>query len=634
MELRTNGIRQFGAVELEGGRKPIKLIGLCFLISVFVGILYFNSLGNQFTNWDDGMIYQNPQVRNLDLTGIKKIFTLERGNTYQPIRMLSYAIDYKVWKLNPLGYHITNILFYIFTCIMVFFTLRLLSGELRKEASPYSHGRVAIFGALLFAAHPVHVEAVTWLAARKEVLQGLFFFLGFYLYLKASRENERRAFYSYLALVVLSVLLATLSKPSAVIFPAVILLYEITQRKKGWMDFIRSHWLFFILSILISIIFTSILIKVMLETGGIKHYRGGSYFNNFLVSFYVFLYNIKLLIYTINYSAAYMIPISYPILNIRTFAFIGITLFYFGLSFWSLKKEKVLFFSFLFFFVSVLPYLNILPISMLLADRYVFIASFSYVFLFSILFDRLYIFKHRRFSEDFFKLLSITLFLLLLTGYSLLTIRQNKVWENSYTLWSDAVAKHPNSNTANALMGVVYMELGMDEKAIKYLEKAVELLPYDYQSRNNLGILYGRMGWFEKGLNEFITAIRLKPEEDAIKINLSVFYQRQKEYKKAEEVLQYLLSKSPQNANLHFRLGRFYRDVGRCEEAVREFLESVELAPHIINGYEELGNIYASKLKDLEKAKYYYGKGIEAAPKANSKAEGLRWMIQDLECYK
>jgi hypothetical protein len=162
MKLRRNAIRQFGAEELEGGRKPVKLIGLCFVISVFVAVLYFNSLGNQFTNWDDGMIYQNPQVQNLDWTGIKKIFTLEKGSTYQPIRMLSYAIDYRIWKLNPFGYHITNILFYILTCIMVFFTLRLLSTELRREASPYSHGRVAIFGALLFAAHPVRRRS--WLA--------------------------------------------------------------------------------------------------------------------------------------------------------------------------------------------------------------------------------------------------------------------------------------------------------------------------------------------------------------------------------------------------------------------------------------------------------------------------------------
>ena len=113
----------------------------------------------------------------------------------------------------------------------------------------------------------------------------------------------------------------------------------------------------------------------------------------------------------------------------------------------------------------------------------------------------------KRFSEGFFKLLSVALFLFLLTGYSFMTIRQNTIWENSYTLWSDAVEKHPESNTANALMGVVYMELGMDQDAVKYLEKAVQLLPYDYHSRNNLGIVYGRSDEPEKALKEFATAI-------------------------------------------------------------------------------------------------------------------------------
>ncbi len=79
------------------------------------------------------MIYQNPPSPKFELgSGLKKYLRFEPGNTYQPIRMLSYAIDYKIWGLNPLGYHITNILFYILTCIMVFFTLRLLSAELRE----------------------------------------------------------------------------------------------------------------------------------------------------------------------------------------------------------------------------------------------------------------------------------------------------------------------------------------------------------------------------------------------------------------------------------------------------------------------------------------------------------------------
>jgi tetratricopeptide (TPR) repeat protein len=622
-------IQNKGIYSLWCWRKPL---ALCFLVLI-VGGLYFNTIGNLFTNWDDSMIYGNSYVRSLSWENIKNMFTYRKGSTYQPIRVLSYAIDYHFWKLNPVGYHITNILFYILTCIMVFVTIRHLSANLREKTSFDSHERIALFGSLLFAAHPVHVEAVTWLAARKEVLQGFFFFLAFYLYLKG-REKVGREKIIYFALVLFAFLLAILSKPSAIVFPGVILVYEIAQRKNKWIEFIKSHWLFFTLSILISVIFISILIKVMLDAGGVKPYRGGSFINNFLVSFYVFLYNIKLLIFTLNYSAAYTIPVSNPILGLRTFIFIGISLLLFGLSLWSLNRTKVILFSFLFFFVTLLPYLNIIPISTLLADRYVFIASFSYCFLLGIIFDKLYTYTNKRFSVGFFKLCAAVLLVFILGVHSLMTIRQNKIWENSYTLWSDAVEKYPDSNTANALMGVVYMDLGMDEKAVKYLEKAVQILHYDYQSRNNLGIVYGRVEQPEKALKELMTAIWLKPDDDKIKINLAVFYQRQKEYKKAEEVLKYLVSKNPKNANLYFRLGLVYKDAGQYEAAISELLKSMELAPHIINPYEELGNLYANHLSNVEKAKFYYVRGIQAVPKAVSRIKDLRWMVQDLECHK
>jgi protein O-mannosyl-transferase len=143
---------------------PIARIIIIMLATViFVGVLYVNSLENQFTNWDDGMIYQNPTIRNLNWTGIKKIFTPERANNYQPIRMLSYAIDYRLWGRVPRGYRITNIFFYMLTCVGVFLALWTLSKHLRTGVPAASHFRVAAFGSLLFAAHPVHVEAVTWL---------------------------------------------------------------------------------------------------------------------------------------------------------------------------------------------------------------------------------------------------------------------------------------------------------------------------------------------------------------------------------------------------------------------------------------------------------------------------------------
>ena len=372
----------------------------------------------------------------------------------------------------------------------------------------------------------------------------------------------------------------------------------------------------------------------MLEAGGIKPYRGGSFLSNLLASAYIFTNNIKLLAFTINYSAAYTLRVFYSVLSLQTLLVVCVTSLLFGLSVWSLKKTKIFFFSFFFLFVTLLPYLNIVPISTLLADRYLFIPSFSFCFLLGIGFDKLYQLTYKRFSEGFFKLLSVVIFLFLLGGYSFITFQQNKVWENSYTLWSDAVAKYPESNEANALMGVVYMELGMDEKAVEYLEKAVQILPIDYESRNNLGIVYQRLEMAEKALNELLISIALKPENDLTKINLSVFYQRQKEYKKSEEILKQLISKKPQDASLYFRLGVLYKEMGHYEAAVSELIKATQLAPEIINPYEELGNIYISKIGDREKGIYYYKKGIESAPKAKLAVDDLRWMIQDLECYK
>lgn len=610
-------------------RRPFRLILIAVLVTLFAGLLYFNSLGNEFTNWDDGMIYANPVIRQLTWEGVKRIFTYERANMYQPVRVLSYALDYHFWKLNPLGYHITNILFYILTCIMVFFGLERLSIHFRPGEEPNSHVRVGLFGGLLFAALPVHVEAVTWLAARKEVLQGFFFFLAFYLYLRAREEDGRKRL-TFLGMVLLFMLVASLSKPSAVVFPAVLLIYEVSVRKTRWVGFLKDHWPFFVVSTIISLIFICIVIKVMLDAGGVKAYRGGNFFSNLLLSFYLLIENIRLLIFTINYSAAYDLKDPGRLLGLVLSSSVGITLLLSGLAIWSLKRTKVIFFAFFFFVVTLFPYLNIIPISTLLADRYVFIASFSYCFLLGVGFDKFFALRATRYSEEFFKILSTTVFLLLLSGYSFMTFHQNRIWENSYTLWADAVEKQPESNTANALMGVVYMDLGMNEKALRHLEKAVQALPYDYESRNNLGIVHGRLGEFEKELKELLIAEQLKPDQYAVRVNLAVHFARQKEYDKAGEVLKNLINKNPRDGQLHYRLAMIYKEMEDYDSAIFELTRARELAPGIITPYEELGNIYV-RLNDMKRAKDCISKAIESVPSGDSKAEALRWIVQDLE---
>lgn len=612
---------------VASSRTTILALGLVMLVAAG---LYINTLGNDFTNWDDVMIYSNYRIRSLDGDSLRKIFTYWRGSTYQPVRELSYAIDFYFWKLNPLGYHITNILFYALTCGIVFLTLAKISRHLRDGVGENSHLRVALVGSLLFAAHPVHVEAVTWLAARKEVLQGFFFFTAFYLYLKAREEGGRRKVFS-LGLCLFAILLATLSKPSAIVFPGVLLVYEVTRNRGTWMEFVKKHWVFFLGSACISVIFVSILIQVMIDAGGVKPYRGGSLFNNFLVSYYAFLYNIKLLMFTVNYAASYTIDLPQPFLGPRTLGVVFVTLLLFAWSLWSLKRSKIFFFAFFFFVVTILPFLNLVPSSTILADRYVFLASFSYCFLLGVGFDRLYALRWPGRSEGFFPLLSVSLLLFLLTGYAFMTLQQNRIWENSYTLWADAVEKSPESNTANALMGVVYLDLAMDQEAIKYLEKAVQILPYDYQSLNNLGIVYGRAGMPERAEQALLKALSLRPDDENILINLSVVYQNHQAYGRAEVILKTLLSLHPKDPSLHFRLGWLYKEMGRYESAVAEWVQSSEIYPNP-GIFEELGNLYLSHLGDPEKAKDYYTQGIKVGKPGSLRVEQLRWMVQDLEC--
>jgi Flp pilus assembly protein TadD len=138
----------------------------------------------------------------------------------------------------------------------------------------------------------------------------------------------------------------------------------------------------------------------------------------------------------------------------------------------------------------------------------------------------------------------------------------------------------------------------------------------------------------EKAFQELTTALAINPGNDTIRINLALHYQRQKEYKRAEEILKQLVSKNPKDIRAAFRLGLLYKEVGRYDDAISVWNKAIEVAAGIPKLYEEVGNLYVSCLHDIEKGKYYYIKGIEAASKSKGIEEELRWMVQDLECHR
>jgi tetratricopeptide (TPR) repeat protein len=138
----------------------------------------------------------------------------------------------------------------------------------------------------------------------------------------------------------------------------------------------------------------------------------------------------------------------------------------------------------------------------------------------------------------------------------------------------------------------------------------------------------------DKAFHELTTALAIHPNNNTIRINLALHYQRQKEYEKSEKILKYLVSTDPQDTRASYRLGILYKEMGRYEDAIAVWKKMLTITPGIPKLYEEIGNLYINHLRDIEKGKYYYLKGIEAASKSKRKEEELRWMIQDLECYR
>ncbi len=165
----------------------------CIIIIILLtATVYAVSINNEFVNWDDdGMIVNNTSIRSLDLNNIKKIFTPHLGSSYQPLRTFSSAIDYALCELNPVCYHIHSILLHIFASIFLFLSLLnalplLTTNSKTQNSQPPPIFQfplfIAFFTALLFAIHPVNVEAVTWLSDRKYPLLSFFSFLSFYFY--------------------------------------------------------------------------------------------------------------------------------------------------------------------------------------------------------------------------------------------------------------------------------------------------------------------------------------------------------------------------------------------------------------------------------------------------------------------
>ncbi|MBI4795857.1 MAG: hypothetical protein HY790_08495 [Deltaproteobacteria bacterium] len=188
---------------------------LACIVLVLATVAAFGEVRHhQFIQFDDVYyLTENPAVQEgLTPKGIIWAFTTTRTGNWTPLTWLSHLLDCQIFGLRPGGHHLTNLLFHLANTLLLFLWLQ----RATRALGP------AFLVAALFAWHPLHVEPVAWVAARKDVLSTFFWLLTMWAYLWYGERPGRGRYF----LVVLCFTLGLMAKPMLVTLPFVLLLLD------------------------------------------------------------------------------------------------------------------------------------------------------------------------------------------------------------------------------------------------------------------------------------------------------------------------------------------------------------------------------------------------------------------------
>jgi protein O-mannosyl-transferase len=210
-------------------------------VAVLATLAFAPSLGNDFVDWDDeANLTANPDYRGLGWQQVRWMFTSAHVlGHWIPLTWLSFGADYVLWGMNPVGYHLTNMLLHAANAAL--FTLLCL--RLLRLAMPdiaVTHARLgAAAGALFWALHPLRVESVAWATERRDLLSGLLFLLSVLAYVRMAAAPAPRR-WRWLGASLAAFAAALLSKPIVMTLPVVLLVLDVYPLRRLGMP--ARHW--------------------------------------------------------------------------------------------------------------------------------------------------------------------------------------------------------------------------------------------------------------------------------------------------------------------------------------------------------------------------------------------------------
>lgn len=566
------------------------LILYAFILCVLVALVYVKLFSASFLSWDDSeVILNNKDVHHFDLWAF---FTNYYVGNYSPLSMISFAVDWRLFKGNAFGHHSMSLLFHVINAVLVYVLANLILKNHLK----------AMCCAIIFCFHPLQVETIAWASAKNNLVYSFFFLVGLIYYSKFVLDNNKKYYIYTLLFFVLSVL----SKPSAICFPLVLILLDYLLKTKTEYKSILINKVPFII---IAVIFGLATIYTRTEDKFINQSHNTALHERIGYAGYAILQYIYKFFLPTNLSAIYPYP-SNKILSI-SIGYAVLLLIVFVCYKLYRSGHKILLFGLLFFILNLLLVLQFIPFGeVLTADRYMYlpVIGLSILLLSALPFTKLRL-----------QILGIAL----LISFGLLTHLRTNVWKNSTTLFSDIIKKYPHSFIALNSLGVEYMLNGNYDLAIRYLNAAINENTEYYKGYYNRGLLYAQTEKFQYALKDFNKAIALKQYPKAYVARANVYY-TMKDFSRAISDAEFVLKTEPDNPKAIYVIANCYDDMNQLDKALIYYSKVISLNAEIPLYYLRRAIVYGKMkqfhpcLQDLEMstsldanyAEAYYWKGV------------------------
>jgi len=437
----------------------------CLLLFAITALAYAGTWGHGFVNYDDQDTIVNLMLIR-DLGDVSAFFepVVRRGlPEYMPLKNLSYAIDYALFGLSPAGFRIQQQLWYGLCVLLFFFWSRVVLSRI-ELAAPYVSW-LAFAAAALFALHPSHVESVTWLSGRKDVLSGAAMLIA----LRCAQLEGAAG----LVLALLSTLIALLSKPMAVVLPALFVLQDWVGAGAPGRS-IRGRRTLYALSLLLCAAFAAFYIDLV---GSHREDANPPPYNSFAGPAWLRWgqqYLVFLRLATLPTGLVPRLPASLldsDLVSLRALAGLLLLLFLVAGGVYCIRRRSSWLLPLGLFTIPLLPIVASPPWHQYVGGRYLFLSVAGVCLAFAIGWAALV-----RLAPRLQPIATLTL-LLIGCCWGALTLEYNASWRSGSTLWERAARVYPDFSELHSLAAGAHVLEGRPDLALRSLSSCLKIDP-------------------------------------------------------------------------------------------------------------------------------------------------------------